>query len=89
VAPDADTSDGQFHVTVWTGYGLADFALKQGGIYSGAHVRWKGTRTLQCRELRAEPVKQDVPILLDVDGEQPGRLPCRLHILPSAIRLKV
>lgn len=89
VAPEADVSDGKFHVTIWSGYGLSDFALKQGGLYSGAHVRWKGTRTLQCQELRAEPLRQDEVILLDVDGEQPGRLPCRMRILPGAIRLKV
>jgi YegS/Rv2252/BmrU family lipid kinase len=89
VAPQADTGDGQFHVTIWSGYGLSDFALKQGGLYSGAHLRWKGTRTLQCRELKAEPVRQGDVVLLDVDGEQPGRLPCRMRILPSAIRLKV
>jgi diacylglycerol kinase family enzyme len=89
VAPQADTHDGQFHVTVWSGYGLSDFALKQGGIYSGEHVKWKGTRTLQCKELKAEPVRQGDEVLLDVDGEQPGKLPCRMRILPSAIRLKV
>jgi len=89
VAPQADTSDGQFHVTIWSGYGLSDFALKQGGLYSGAHVGWKGTRTLQCRELKAEPARPGEVILLDVDGEQPGRLPCRMRIIPSAIRLKV
>jgi len=89
VAPQADTGDGIFHVTVWSGYGLTDFALKQGGIYSGEHVKWKGTRTFQCRELKADPVRPDASVLLDVDGEQPGRLPCRMRILPSAIRLKV
>lgn len=89
VAPQADTRDGQFHVTVWSGYGLSDFALKQGGLYSGAHVKWKGTRTLECRELKAEPARPGDVILLDVDGEQPGKLPCRMRILPSAIRLKV
>jgi len=54
-----------------------------------AHVGWKGTRTLQCRELKAEPARPGEVILLDVDGEQPGRLPCRMRIIPSAIRLKV
>jgi YegS/Rv2252/BmrU family lipid kinase len=89
VAPEADTRDGMFHVTVWSGYGLSDFALKQKGIYTGEHVRWEGTRTLQAKEIKAEPANEGDEILLDVDGEQPGRLPCRMSILPSAIRLKV
>jgi len=89
VAPDANPSDGTFHVTIWTGYGLSDFAFRQGGLYSGAHVKWKGTRTLQCRQIQAEPVTPGTEVLVEVDGETPGRLPCRMQILPSAIRLKI
>lgn len=84
VAPNADPSDGWFDVTIWSGYGLADFALRQKSIYDGSHVSWKGTRLLRCRELLAESKEE---VLLDVDGEQPGKLPCRMTILPGAIRL--
>jgi YegS/Rv2252/BmrU family lipid kinase len=86
VAPEADVSDGLFDVTIWSGYGLTDFVLKSNGVYSGAHVNWKGTRTLRCTSVTAE---SDETVLLDCDGEQPGRLPCRMTLLPAAIRLKV
>jgi YegS/Rv2252/BmrU family lipid kinase len=86
VAPDASTRDGIFDVTVWSGYGLVDFALKSGSVYSGEHVKWKGTRTLRCKTLTAESEDE---VLMDVDGEQPGRLPCKMTILPGALRLKV
>jgi YegS/Rv2252/BmrU family lipid kinase len=86
VAPEADVSDGLFDVTIWSGYGLKDFVLKQGGIYDGSHVKWKGTRTLRCRKVVAE---SDQEVLIDCDGEQPGKLPCTMTVLPAAIRLKV
>ncbi|MDX2009073.1 MAG: diacylglycerol kinase family lipid kinase [Myxococcaceae bacterium] len=86
VTPNADVSDGLFDVTYWTGYGLSDFVFKQGGLYSGKHLAYAGTQTRQCRELRAEA---DGEVLIDCDGEQPGKLPCRVTMLPSAIRLKV
>ncbi len=86
VAPDADVSDGRFDVTLWTGYGLKDFALKQGSIYSGEHVKWKGTRQMHCTRISAESQEE---VLIDCDGEQPGRLPCTMTLLPAAIRLKV
>lgn len=86
VAPKADVSDGLFDVTVWSGYGLTDFVFRSAGVYSGAHLDWRGTRALQCREMTAE---SDERVLIDCDGEQPGRLPCRITLLPSAIRLKV
>jgi diacylglycerol kinase family enzyme len=88
VAPDADTSDGLFDVTIWSGYGLMDFAIKSKAIYDGSHVNFPGTRRLQCRRFEAESAEGS-EVLLDVDGEQPGRLPCRMEILPGAIRLKV
>jgi YegS/Rv2252/BmrU family lipid kinase len=86
VAPEADPSDGQFDVTVWSGYGLKDFALKSGSVYDGSHVRWAGTRTLRCRTLEAWSEEE---VLLDVDGEQPGRLPARFELLPGALRLQI
>jgi YegS/Rv2252/BmrU family lipid kinase len=86
VAPDAVTSDGVFDVTVWSGYSLKDFVLKQGGIYSGEHVKWKGTRCLKARVLEADSTEE---VLIDCDGEQPGRLPCKMTLLPGAVRLKV
>lgn len=86
VAPDADVSDGRFDVTIWSGYGLTDFVLKSPGIYSGDHVKWRRTRTLRCLTVEAT---SDERVLIDCDGEQPGRLPCTITLLPSAIRLKV
>jgi len=86
VAPGAATTDGIFDVTIWSGYKLTDFALKQGSIYSGEHVKWKGTRCLKAKVVEAE---SDEEVLIDCDGEQPGRLPCRMSVLPGAVRLKV
>ncbi len=86
VAPEADPHDGLFDVTVWSGYGFSDFILKAKSLYNGSHVKLPGTRVLRCKTLSAVSNEE---VLLDVDGEQPGRLPCRLTILPGAIRLKV
>src|SRR5271165_230327 len=85
VAPTADAGDGQFDVTVWSGYTLKDFALKSRAIYDGTHVELAGTRTFRARLLEAD---SDEEVLLDVDGEQPGRLPAHVELLPSALRLQ-
>lgn len=83
VAPQACVDDGLFDVTVWQGLGLSDFMLKRGMLYDGTHVRLPNTRTFRARVLEAEPV--GVPVLLDVDGEQPGMLPARFSLLPRAL----
>jgi diacylglycerol kinase (ATP) len=88
VAPDARIDDGLFDVVVWSGLGLADFVTKKRMLYDGTHVRLANTRVLRARTVEAEPVG-DAPVLLDVDGEQPGRLPARIAILPRALRVRV
>jgi YegS/Rv2252/BmrU family lipid kinase len=85
VAPQAEVSDGVFDVTIWSGYKLMDFALKQGSLYNGTHTRWSGTRQLKCKTITAESAEE---VLIDCDGEQPGKLPCTMTILPAAIWLR-
>jgi diacylglycerol kinase family enzyme len=84
--PKAVTHDGLFDLTIWHDYGLSDFIIKSKGVYNGDHITWNKTRYLQCRTLEAE---SDQEVLLEMDGEVPGKLPCRVSILSGAIRLKV
>ncbi|HVG59794.1 MAG TPA: diacylglycerol kinase family protein [Hyalangium sp.] len=88
VAPDALTHDGLFDITIWSGYTLKDFVFRSKGIYSGQHVTWKGTKRLQCRTFEAES-ESGKEVLIEIDGEVPGRLPAKMTVLPAAIRLKV
>jgi YegS/Rv2252/BmrU family lipid kinase len=88
VAPDALTYDGLFDVTIWSGYTLGTFLFKSKGVYSGEHVTWKGTKRLQCRSFEADSA-DGREVLIEVDGEVPGRLPAKMTVLPGAIRLKV
>ena len=88
VAPDALVDDGLLDVTIWTGIGLSDFILKKGMLYDGTHVRLPNTQTLRVKTIEAEPLCSE-PVLLDVDGEQPGMLPARFTIVPGALRARV
>lgn len=88
VAPDARIDDGLFDVVVWSGLGIADFITKKKMLYDGTHVTLRNTRVLRARAVEAEPLGE-APVLVDVDGEQPGRLPVRISILPGALRVRV
>jgi YegS/Rv2252/BmrU family lipid kinase len=85
VTPEAKLDDGLFHCTLWTGYTMKDFVIKAGGVYSGTHVKWPGTRCFTARKVLAESGET---VLVDVDGEQPGRLPATFELLPGAIGLR-
>ncbi len=88
VAPDARIDDGLFDVVIWSGFGIGDFVMKKRMLYDGTHVTLSNTRVLRARSLEAEPLG-DRPVLLDVDGEAPGRLPARIRMLPRALRVRV
>ncbi len=88
VAPGAAIDDGLFDVTVWSGLGLSDFVLRKRMLYDGRHVQLRNTRTLRARVVEVEPGRDGEPVLLDVDGEQPGRLPARFEIVPGALRVR-
>jgi YegS/Rv2252/BmrU family lipid kinase len=88
VAPGATMDDGLFDVTLWKGMGIGDFALRSRRLYDGTHLQLAGTRTLRAREVEVEPLG-DRPVLLDVDGEGPGRAPARFSLLPGALPVQV
>lgn len=88
VAPAARLDDGLFHVTIWSGYSLADFVLRSGAMYDGSHVNLKGTRTATARSVRLEPGRSAAgPIDVEADGELIGRLPATFTVVPGALRL--
>ncbi|MGZ6143961.1 MAG: diacylglycerol/lipid kinase family protein [Myxococcales bacterium] len=86
VAPEASLSDGLFHITIWTGFTLADFAFKSGTMYDGSHTRLKNTRTRTARTVHLEAAGTE-PVGVEVDGERIGRLPATFTILPGALHL--
>ncbi|HEX8907881.1 MAG TPA: diacylglycerol kinase family protein [Anaeromyxobacteraceae bacterium] len=87
VAPAAQVDDGLLDITLWKGLGLRDFALKKRMLYDGSHVRLPNTSTFRGRVVEAEPLCRE-PVLLDVDGEQPGMLPARFTLLAGALRAR-
>lgn len=86
VAPDADPSDGLLDVVVLGDLGLVELATVSRTLYDGSHVRSKGVRTGRGSKVVITPL-EDVPVLLDVDGETPGRVPGTFTALPGAVSL--
>ena len=86
VAPAAQLDDGEFDVTIWSGFRLMDFIRKRHTLYDGSHVREPGAQVQRCRRAIAT---SESTVLLEVDGESVGRLPAQLDVLAGALKLKV
>jgi diacylglycerol kinase (ATP) len=63
--------------------------LKNGlRVYNGTHKALPEVQSQGCRSVRALPLG-DEEVLIELDGEQSGRLPATFEILPRAIDLLV
>jgi YegS/Rv2252/BmrU family lipid kinase len=86
VAPGAAVDDGLFDVVVM-GDTTRREVLAQGlRIYAGTHVELPKVQVFRGQQLEATPLGK-TPVLIDLDGEQPGRLPARFQILPARLRI--
>ncbi|MCC6749771.1 MAG: diacylglycerol kinase family lipid kinase [Deltaproteobacteria bacterium] len=88
IAPTAKLDDGLFDVVALGPLSLGDMVFRGHKVYSGTHLEMPQVSLAQARQVDAEPVDPGDEILLDVDGETPGRLPARFELLPRALRLK-
>jgi YegS/Rv2252/BmrU family lipid kinase len=89
IAPEADPSDGLLDVIA-----LHDLSRLQGialaqRVYQGSHPGQPGVLVARGKVIEAEPLARDAEVLVDMDGETPGRLPLRAELSPGALRLRV
>jgi YegS/Rv2252/BmrU family lipid kinase len=86
VAPNAEPDDGIFDLIGFGDVGIGWFATKQGLLYKGEHLDDSRVFSDRAARVRAESVEER-EVLIDLDGEQPGRLPATFDVLPGAIRV--
>jgi diacylglycerol kinase (ATP) len=89
IAPNADTADGRFEVVA-----LCDLSRTQGlalaqRIYAGTHLGQPGVQATRGARVEAESLVPNREVLIDMDGETPGRLPLVARIAPGALKIRV
>jgi YegS/Rv2252/BmrU family lipid kinase len=89
VAPHAELDDGQFDVVAMGDFGFGDLLKSGRRLYKGTHLTMDKVTARRARVVDAEPIDPASVIELDVDGENPGRLPARFELVPSALWLVV
>lgn len=88
VAPMADPGDGHFEVVVMHDLTAWDLLKDPKAIYRGEHLKNPKIFHRPGRTIVARPTRPDAEVLLDVDGEAPGRLPATFTVLPGALTLR-
>lgn len=86
MAPMARPDDGIFDVVIMRDMTRLDLMRDPNAIYRGEHLKNPKVSALRGSRVVAEPV--DGEVLLDVDGEGPGRLPATFTLLPGGLRFR-
>jgi YegS/Rv2252/BmrU family lipid kinase len=90
VAPQADPSDGLFDVVIVRGDTKLQLIRSLNRLYDGSHTTHPAVRILRGQRVRAAAVDEAAsgPVLIETDGEVPGRLPASFELLPGALTLR-
>jgi diacylglycerol kinase (ATP) len=86
IAPEAVPDDGLFDVLVIGDVTKRDFLLNVGKIYRGTHLSHPKIELLRGPQVS---VRGEVPVPIELDGEQPGTTPATFEVVPGALRLRV
>lgn len=89
VAPDAALDDGRLDVVILRAAGKLGLIRDIRLIYGGRHRDHPAITILRGRKVTVEPLGTGGrAILVEADGESPGRIPATFEIIPGALTLR-
>jgi YegS/Rv2252/BmrU family lipid kinase len=88
IAPHADPSDGRFEIVALGDLTKREVVTMSSRVYQGAHLAADGVRVTHGAHIDAEAIHPWATVLLDIDGEQPGRLPMRASVAKGALTFR-
>jgi YegS/Rv2252/BmrU family lipid kinase len=90
IAPAARLDDGVLDVITLGDLSLPELLRLGRSVYEGSHLDLPKVTASRARTVRVEACdpEHDTKVLLDVDGETPGRLPAQWSVLPGALHLR-
>ena len=87
IAPDAELDDGLFDIVSIGDMSFGASAAIGRKIYRGAHLSSPKVSFARGKIVHAESLCDD-PVLIDLDGETPGKLPLTATIAPAALQIR-
>ena len=89
IAPDADPADGLFDVVAVGDLSRLQTLGLTRAVYAGTHVTRPMVTTTRGVSVEARAAIGSDVVLIDMDGETPGRLPLSATMAPGAIWIRV
>ena len=89
IAPDAKLSDGLLDVVNIGDMSSSRILFNAVSLYRGRHFDVPEVKTTVASRIEVSAVDPAHEILLDTDGEMPGKLPAIFEVVPNAIRVRL
>ena len=88
ITPDAKLNDGFLDVVNIGDIGTAKILLNAYSIYRGTHGSLSEVKSTRAKKIEISSADRFRTILLETDGELPGKLPATFEVVPSALRVR-
>jgi diacylglycerol kinase (ATP) len=89
IAPKAKINDGLLDIVNIGDISTAKILLRSYTLYRGTHNDLPEVKSTQARKVEVSAADPSVEILLETDGELPGKLPATYELVHDAIRVRV
>ena len=89
IAPDAKLTDGKLDVISIGDLSAMKLFTSAPRVYTGSHLSMPEVSHALARKITVRAADRAAEVLLEVDGELPGRLPATFQIVPGALRVRV
>lgn len=89
IAPDADPADGLLDVVALRDLSRLRSMTIGPRVYQGTHVAQPDVTVGRGATVIAESLVAGAEVLIDMDGETPGRLPLAARVVPSALKIRL
>lgn len=88
IAPKAQLDDGLFDVVLVRGMKTLEFFRNAWRIYTGSHLTHPKISLIRGKKIEAINEGADDDVLIEIDGEQLGKLPATFEIVPRNFLVK-
>ena len=88
IAPDAKLTDGLFDVVTIGDLGTRKILTNAPRIYVGSHLSLDQVHHALAKKILARPAARDEEVIIEIDGELPGRLPATFQLVPDALKVR-
>jgi diacylglycerol kinase (ATP) len=88
IAPDAKLADGKFDVVSVGDLGTLKILTHGPRLYLGSHLSMPEVSHTLAKKVTLREATLNAVVLLEIDGELPGRLPATFQLIPEALRVR-